>query len=251
MRIDLNADVGESLGPWPMGDDDTLLTLVSSANVACGFHAGDPATARRTCRRAAELGVQVGAHVGYRDLTGFGRRFVDMDPEELRDEVIYQIGALTAVARAAGAAVRHVKPHGALYNAIVHHEDQAAAVVEAVLALDAGLSLVVLPGSAVAQIAGSQGVPVVLEAFADRGYLPDGTLVPRTSAGAVLHDPDLIARRVVRMVTSGEVEAVDGSVLAVAPESICLHGDTPGAVDIARRVRAALDAAGVVVTSER
>lgn len=251
MRIDLNADVGESLGPWPMGDDDTLLTLVSSANVACGFHAGDPATARRTCRRAAELGVQVGAHVGYRDLTGFGRRFVDMDPEELRDEVIYQIGALTAVSRAAGAAVRHVKPHGALYNAIVHHEDQAAAVVEAVLALDAGLSLVVLPGSAVAQIAGSHGVPVVLEAFADRGYLPDGTLVPRTSAGAVLHDPDLIARRVVRMVTSGEVEAVDGSVLAVAPESICLHGDTPGAVDIARRVRAALDAAGVVVTSER
>ena len=251
MRIDLNADVGESLGPWPMGDDATLLTLVSSANVACGFHAGDAATARRTCARAAELGVQVGAHVGYRDLAGFGRRFLDMDPEELRDEVIYQIGALTAVARAAGSAVRHVKPHGALYNAIVHHEEQAVAVVDAILAVDAGLSLVVLPGSAVARLATSRGIATVHESFADRAYLPDGTLVPRSAPGAVLHEPGLIARRVVRMVTQGEVEAVDGTVLAVTPHSICVHGDTPGAVAIAREVRLALDAAGVEVTSER
>ena len=249
MRIDLNADVGESLGPWPMGDDAVLLTLVSSANVACGFHAGDPATARRTCERAVELDVQVGAHVGYRDLAGFGRRFLDVEPAELRDEVIYQVGALTAVARAAGATVRHVKPHGALYSAIVRHGAQATAVVDAIVALDADLSLVVLPGSLVEEIAGSRGVRTVPEAFADRAYLPDGTLVPRSSPGAVLHDPAEIAARVVRMVTLGEVEAVDGTVLAVAPRSICVHGDTPGAVGIARSVRAALDLAGVTVTS--
>ncbi len=249
MRIDLNADVGESLGPWRMGDDDALLALVSSANVACGFHAGDAVTARRTCTRAAELGVQVGAHVGYRDLAGFGRRFLDIDPSELRDEVIYQVGALTAIARAAGSSVRHVKPHGALYTAIVGHEAQAMAVVDAMVELDAGLSLVVLPGSKVEEIATSRGIRTVPEAFADRAYLGDGTLVPRSSAGAVLHAAEEIAARVVRMVTLGEVEAVDGTVLRVAPRSVCLHGDTPGAVQIARRVRAALQDAGVAVSS--
>ena len=249
MRIDLNADVGESLGPWPMGDDATLLTLVSSANVACGFHGGDAATARRTCARAAELGVQVGAHVGYRDLAGFGRRFLDVEPAELRDEIIYQVGALTAIARAAGTVVRHVKPHGALYTAIVGHEAQATAVVDAMVELDGDLSLVVLPGSRVEEIAAARGIRTVPEAFADRAYRADGTLVPRSSAGAVLHEAEAIAERVVRMVTLGEVEAIDGTVLQVAPRSVCLHGDTPGAVQIARRVRAALQDAGVVVTS--
>ena len=249
MRIDLNADVGESLGPWPMGDDATLLTLVSSANVACGFHAGDAATARRTCARAAELGVQVGAHVGYRDLAGFGRRFLDVEPAELRDEVIYQVGALTAIAHAAGAAVRHVKPHGALYTAIVGHEAQAKAVVQAMVELDGDLSLVVLPGSRAEEIAEARGVRTMPEAFADRAYRGDGSLVPRSSAGAVLHDAEAIAARVVRMVVQGEVETVDGTVLRVAPRTVCLHGDTPGAVEIARRVRAALQDAGVTVTS--
>ncbi len=251
MRIDLNADVGESLGPWAMGDDDALLTLVSSANVACGFHAGDPATARRTCARAAALGVQVGAHVGYRDLVGFGRRFIEVEPAELRDEVIYQVGALTAIGRAVGAPVVHVKPHGALYTAIDRHAAQAAAVVEAIVELDMDLGLVVLPGSLVEEIATAHGVRTVQEAFADRAYQPDGMLVPRSAAGAVLHEPGTIAARVVRMVRDGEVEAVDGSVLRISPASICLHGDTPGAVGIAREVRAALDAAGVMVTSVR
>jgi UPF0271 protein len=222
---------------------------VTSVNVACGFHAGDPSTLRRTCAAAAEHGVAVGAQVGYRDLAGFGRRFIDMEPEELTDEVIYQIGALQALATAAGTTVRYVKPHGALYNAIVHHEEQAAAVVEAVRAVDPGLPLLGLPGSVVLELATAAGLRTVREAFADRAYTPAGTLVSRREPGAVLHDPQQVAARMVRLVTEGVITAVDGNEVTVAAESICVHGDSPGAVDMARQVRLALEAAGVRIGS--
>jgi UPF0271 protein len=248
-QIDLNSDVGESFGRWTLGDDAALTPLVTSVNVACGFHAGDPSTLRRTCAAAAEHGVAVGAQVGYRDLAGFGRRFIDMEPEELTDEVIYQIGALQALATAAGTTVRYVKPHGALYNAIVHHEEQAAAVVEAVRAVDPGLPLLGLPGSVVLELATAAGLRTVREAFADRAYTPAGTLVSRREPGAVLHDPQQVAARMVRLVTEGVITAVDGNEVTVAAESICGHGDSPGAVDMARQVRLALEAAGVRIGS--
>lgn len=241
MAIDLNCDLGESYGVWPMGDDAGLLALVSSANVACGFHAGEPSTMRRTCRTAAERGVVVGAHVGYRDLAGFGRRFLDVEPDELVDEVVYQVGALAAVAAAAGTAVRYVKPHGALYTAISHHPGQAAAVVAAVRAVDAGLPLVVLPGSVVERLARDAGLRTVAEAFVDRGYRPDGSLVPRREPGALVTDPEQVAARAVRLATDGVVEAVDGTLVRLDVETLCLHGDTPGAVASAAAVRAGLE----------
>ena len=210
-QIDLNSDVGESFGRWTLGDDAALMPLITSANVACGFHAGDPSTLRRTCAAAAEHGVAVGAQVGYRDLAGFGRRFIDIEPAELTDDVIYQIGALQALATASGTTVRYVKPHGALYNAIVHHREQAAAVVEAVRAVDPTLPLLGLPGSAVLELADAAGLRTVREAFADRAYTPEGTLVSRRQPGAVLHDPEQVAARMVRLVTDGVITAVDGN----------------------------------------
>lgn len=247
MTVDLNSDVGESFGRWSLGDDDALLALVTSANVACGFHAGDATTLRRTCVTAAARGVTVGAQVGYRDLAGFGRRFVDYDPGELTDDVVYQIGALQALAAVAGTRVRYVKPHGALYNAAVHHVAQARAVVDAVRAVDASLPVLGLPGSELLRAAEAAGLPTVREAFADRAYTPDGTLVSRREAGAVLHDPVAVATRVVRLVTTGRVVAVDGSEVAVAADSVCVHGDSPDAVAMARAVRGALTAAGVEI----
>lgn len=249
MRIDLNADLGESFGVWRLGDDDAMLDVVTSANVACGFHAGDPATLRRTCAAAVDRGVVIGAQVGYRDLTGFGRRFVDVSPEDLFADVVYQLGALDGIARVVGGQVAYVKPHGALYNAVVRHEAQAEAVVEAVVAYDRALPLLGLPGSALLRHAAESGVVGVAEAFADRGYQGDGTLVPRTQPGALLRDPDQVAERVVRLVREGVLDAVDGSVVEVSAGSVCLHGDTPGAVDLAVAVRSALDAAGVEIAS--
>ncbi|MGA9748752.1 MAG: 5-oxoprolinase subunit PxpA [Nocardioides sp.] len=243
--VDLNSDVGESFGRWQLGDDEAVLGLVTSANVACGFHAGDARTLRQTCAVAAREGVVVGAQVGYRDLAGFGRRFIDVDPVELADDVIYQIGALDALARVEGIRVRYVKPHGALYNAIVHHEAQAQAVVDAVRAYDPDLPLMGLPGSAVLAAADRAGLRTVREAFADRAYTPDGTLVSRREPGAVLHDPAEVARRVVQMVTEGSLSALDGTTVAVEADSICVHGDSPGAVEMAGRVRSELEAAGV------
>ena len=248
MQIDLNADLGESFGRWSLGDDDTMLEVVTSANVACGFHAGDPTVLRHSCEGAAARGVAIGAQVGYRDLAGFGRRFIDVVPAELTDDVLYQIGALEAFARVAGTRVRYVKPHGALYNAIVHHEEQAAAVVEAVVQYDRSLPVLGLPGSAWLRLAEEAGLTTVGEAFADRAYTPEGRLVSRREPGAVLHEPDEIAQRCVRIATEGEVVAVDGSVVPAPAGSLCVHGDSPGAVEIARRVRAGLDAAGVGVT---
>lgn len=245
VRVDLNSDLGEGFGAWSLGDDEALLDIVTSANVACGFHAGDPLIIRRTCQLAAERGVVIGAQVSYRDLAGFGRRFIDVEPAVLAADVLYQIGALEASARAAGVRVGYVKPHGALYNALVHHEEQAAAVVEAVAAYDPTMPVLGLPGAVWLRAATAAGLPVRHEAFADRAYTPEGTLVSRREPGAVLHDVDVVAARCVRMVLDGEISAVDGTVLAVRPDSICLHGDTPGAVELARAVAAALHAAGV------
>ena len=248
-EIDLNSDLGEGFGRWELGDDEALLTVVTSANVACGFHAGDPTIMRRTCETAAGHGVAIGAQVGYRDLAGFGRRFVEMPPEALADDVVYQIGALDAFARLAGSRVSYVKPHGALYNAIVHHEAQAGAVVAAVRAYDPGLPVLGLPGSAWLRQAGRAGLTTVAECFADRAYTPEGTLVPRDRPGAVLHDPDQVAARCLRMARGEPVEAVDGSPLSLRAESICVHGDSPGAVAMARAVRAALTGGGVELAS--
>ena len=246
--MDLNSDLGEGFGRWELGDDDALLDVVTSANVACGFHAGDAVTMRRVCERAAERGVAVGAQVGYRDLPGFGRRFIDVEPYALTQDVVYQLGALQAFAAVAGSRVRYVKPHGALYNAIVTHEEQAAAVVQAVLDHDPALPVLGLPGSAFLRQAEQAGLRTVQEAFADRAYTPEGALVSRRLSGAVLHDADLIARRCVAMATGEPVTDVDGGELRLSPDSICVHGDTPGAVDIARRVRAELEHAGVPLT---
>ena len=245
--IDLNADLGESFGAWRLGDDEGMLALVTSANVACGFHAGDPSTLRRTCALAADHGVSVGAQVGYRDLAGFGRRFVDVAAEDLTADVLYQIGALEAMCRVAGTRVAYVKPHGALYTATVHHEAQAAAVVAAVSAYDRSLPVLGLPGSALLRLAGQAGLRAVPEAFADRGYAADGTLVPRGTPGAVITAADAVAERVVRLVRDAVVRAVDGSDVQVRAESVCLHGDTPGAVGLARAVRTALAQAGVEI----
>lgn len=246
-RIDLNADLGEGFGRWTLADDQALLGLVTSANVACGFHAGDATTMRAVTRDAVAQGVRVGAHVSYRDLAGFGRRFMEVGPVELADDVLYQIAALDGFARLAGDRVRYVKPHGALYNAIVHHEAQARAVVDAVRAYDPGLPVVGLPGSAVLRLADAAGLPTVREAFADRGYLPTGELVPRGEPGAVLHDDAQVAARVLELVTTGTVVAADGSRLHVDADSVCVHSDTPGAVALLGAVRLALEAGGVVV----
>jgi len=249
--VDLNADLGEGFGRWSLTDDDALLSVVTSANVACGFHAGDPSTMRRVCEQAVRRGVRIGAQVSYRDLAGFGRRAMDVPRAELADEIGYQLGALDLFARAAGGRVAYLKPHGALYNRVVADQEQAAAVVDALLAYRAAdgraLPVLGLPGSALLRTAAAAGLPVVGEAFADRGYTPEGTLVPRTAEGALVDDPEAVVRRAVGMARDGEVVAVDGGRIAVRARSLCLHGDTPGAARLAARVRAALEAAGLPV----
>ena len=237
MNIDLNSDLGEGFGAWRLGDDPAMLELVSSANIACGFHAGDPSIMIATCRTAAERGVIVGAHVGYRDLAGFGRRALAMDAEDLYADVVYQLGALSAAATVAGTAVRYVKPHGALYNVAFSNHDQAAAVVRAISDVDPHLAILALPGSALLSEGAVLGLRCVTEAFADRGYRADGTLLPRGQTGAVLSDPVEIAERILRLVQDSVVDAVDGSTLTMNCESVCVHGDTPGAVEIARAIR--------------
>lgn len=245
--IDLNADLGEGFGVWQLGDDEAMLGIVTSANVACGFHAGDPAGLLRVCRMAAERGVRIGAQVSYRDLAGFGRRFIDVAPEDLLADVIYQIGALHGLAQAVGSAVSYVKPHGALYNTIVTNREQAAAVAEAVRTVETTLPVLGLAGSVFLDEADRRGLRTVPEAFADRAYRADGQLVSRREPGAVLHDPSAIAERVVAMVTTGRITAVDGSAVAVQAESVCVHGDSPGAVQIASAVRDRLKADGIDV----
>jgi UPF0271 protein len=246
-RIDLNSDLGESLGAWRMGDDVAMLDVVTSANVACGFHAGDPADILATLRAAQARGVVVGAHVSYPDLIGFGRRNMDVASADLVAGVIYQIGALQGLAKVAGTRVSYVKPHGALYNTIAHDARQAQDVITAIREIDARLALVVLAGSPLTGWAADAGLRVISEAFADRAYTPQGTLVSRREQGAMLHDHAVITQRMVRLVTEGVIEAIDGSVAPIQADSICVHGDSPGAVAVAIEVRRALEQAGVVL----
>jgi UPF0271 protein len=245
--IDLNSDLGESYGAWRLGDDEAMLDVVTSANVACGFHAGDPSTLRRVCQAAADRGVVIGAQVSYPDLLGFGRRFIDIDPRELRDAVLYQLGALDGFAQVAGTGVAYVKPHGALYHACVTHPEQARAVAQAAHEYDPAMAMLGAPGSPLLAMAEALGMEAVPEAFADRAYLPDGRLVPRSEPGAVLTDVEVVAARAVAIATTREVVAADGSHVPVRARSICVHGDTPGAVALARAVRSALEAASVGV----
>jgi UPF0271 protein len=245
--IDLNADLGESYGIWSLGDDAAMLDVVTSANVACGFHGGDPGTLRRVCQAAAERGVAVGAQVAYPDLLGFGRRFIDIDPGDLRDAVLYQLGALDGFAQVAGTGVTYVKPHGALYHACVTHPEQAEAVIAAAHEFDPSMAVLGAPGSHLLAVADAMGMEPVPEAFADRAYLTDGRLVPRTEPGSVLTDPAVVAARAVALATEHTVTAVDGSAVVVHARSICIHGDTPGSVALARAVRAGLEMADVGV----
>lgn len=244
--MDLNADLGEGFGIWGLGDDEALLDVVTSANVACGFHAGDPGTMRRVCALAAAQGVAIGAQVGYRDLAGFGRRRIDYEFGELRDDVLYQLAALDGLARVAGTRVAYLKPHGALYNVAALDELQARAVVEAVIEYDFELPIFTLPDSELARQAIDAELRVVPEGFADRAYIPGGHLVPRSAASAVLTDVSEIVARAVAM-ARGSVVAIDGSEIPLEVESICVHGDTPGAVALARAIRDALVAADITV----
>lgn len=247
MLIDLNADLGEGFGVWRLGDDEALLDVITSANVACGFHAGDPVTMRRVCAVAVDRGVVIGAQVGYRDLYGFGRRRIQIDPEDLAAEVLYQLGALDACARAAGSSVRYVKPHGALYNTAVDDREQAAAVAAAVAAFDRSLPLLGLPGSVLADAAHAAGLPFVPEAFADRAYLPSGRLVARSEPGAVIDNPYDVVARAASFAVHQRVTAADGTSLPVEARSLCVHGDTPGAVYLAGEIRRTLVDAGVTL----
>ncbi|ANJ57033.1 hypothetical protein PMA3_18520 [Pseudomonas silesiensis] len=243
--IDINSDLGESFGAWSMGDDAAMLDVVTSANVACGFHAGDPAGILRTLKAAAAKNVTIGAHVAYPDKVGFGRRNMDLASDELTADVIYQIGALQGLAKAAGTCVRYVKPHGALYNTIAHDRRQALAVIEAIRAIDANLILVALAGSSLIELARNEGLQCIAEAFADRAYTPQGTLVSRREPGAVLHDPKLVAQRMLRLVEDGTIEAIDGSLARIQADSICVHGDSPAAVEMARELRRVLEQANM------
>ena len=247
--IDLNSDLGESFGPWQMGDDAALLRIVSSANIACGFHAGDPAGILKVLHAAHACGVVVGAHVGYRDLVGFGRRNMDPASPELIADTIYQIGALQALAAAAGTSVRYVKPHGALYNTIAHDSRQASDVISAIRQLDKGLAVVALSGSQFVEQARSAGLKVICEAFADRAYNRDGSLVSRRHPGAVIHDSREVCARMLRLVQEGRITAIDGTDIAIEAQSICVHGDSPDAVAITRSVRETFSTHAITIRS--
>lgn len=247
MHVDLNSDSGESFSNWQMGDDATMMQIVTSANIACGFHAGDASVMSTTVGLAAENNVAIGAHVSYQDLANFGRVFHDVAPSDLTSLVLYQLGALQALGAPRGAKIRYVKPHGALYNTIVTHEAHARAVVDALVEFDNELPILCLPNSVIYREAERAGLRPVVEAFADRAYTPEGTLVSRREAGAAITDPQVAAERMVRLATEGVLEAIDGSDIRLQAESICVHGDTPSAVNLARTVREALSNAGVEV----
>ena len=251
MKVDLNSDLGESFGRYKLGLDEEVMKYISSANVATGWHAGDPIVMRRTVRLAKENGVAVGAHPGYPDLLGFGRRYMKLSPEEARNYVLYQIGALHAFTKAEGLELQHVKPHGTLYNALVKDEELARAVIEGIADFDKNLIFVTLSGSRAAEVAEEMGVKVAHEVFADRAYNPDGTLVSRSKPGAVIHDKDEIAERVISMVKDGGVKAINGEWVELKVDTICVHGDNPKAVEIAAHVRKALEEEGVKVVAMR
>ncbi|PHM74490.1 LamB/YcsF family protein [Xenorhabdus kozodoii] len=247
--IDLNSDLGESFGQWRMGNDEEILGIVSSANVACGFHAGDPAGILRTLKSARKNNVAIGAHVSYPDLVGFGRRKMEIASHELTADVIYQIGALQGLAVTAGTKVSYVKPHGALYNTIANDEYQAVAVIEGILAIDPNLVLVGLAGSNILRLAQEKGLKTIAEAFADRAYTSQGELVSRRETGSVLHDAELVAQRMLQLVTEGGIESIDGKFTPIQADSICVHGDSPGAVAMAKQVKTVLQQAGMTIRS--
>lgn len=249
LRIDLNADVGESFGPWPMGDDAALMPSLTSANIACGVHAGDPGVMRRTLQLARTHGVAVGAHPGFPDLQGFGRRDMRLSPQEVEDLVLYQVGALAGIAAAEGMRLQHVKAHGALYNMAAREAPLAAAIARAVAAIDRSLVLFGLPGSALLAEGARAGLSVAAEIFADRSYEADGSLTPRHRPGSVISDPSVVVERAVAMVTTRTVVATTGEQVALQADTLCLHGDTPGAAELARRLRAALESRGVLVVA--
>ncbi len=246
-KVDLNSDLGESFGAWKMGMDEDVLTFVSSANVACGFHAGDPLVMKNTVAAARAAGVAVGAHPGYPDVVGFGRRGMVCSADELYTDVLYQVGALKAFCEAAGLKLQHVKPHGAMYNSAAKKLEEAMAIAQAVKDAGDGIILMGLAGSKFDEAAEKLGIPYAAEAFADRGYMNDGSLVPRRMEGAFVKDVEVAARRVIRMVKEGVVEAVEGTVVRLKPQSICLHGDSPTAVQMARTLRARLEEAGIEI----
>ena len=246
-RIDLNSDVGESFGPWRMGADEQLMPHITSANIACGAHAGDATVMRRTVALARASGVAVGAHPGFADLQGFGRREMIVDPREMEDALLAQIGALAAIARAEGSRVQHVKAHGALYNMAARDRGLADAIARAIKAFDASLIMFGLPNSPMIDAGKAAGLRVAAEGFADRAYQPDGSLTPRSRAGAVIHDPDVVVARAVKMATAGVVVTPDGNEIKLRVDTICVHGDTPGASELTRTIRAALTAAGADV----
>ena len=245
--IDLNCDMGESFGAYTIGADDEVMRSITSANVACGYHGGDPAVMRRTVQLARDAGVSVGAHPGLPDLAGFGRREMRVTPQEVEDMVLYQVGALAAIAAAEGVRLRHVKAHGALYNMAARDRGLARAIASAVRAFDRTLILFVLPASELERAGREAGLEVALEGFADRAYERDGSLSPRSRAGSVIHDPEEVVRRAVRMAAGGGVTATDGSEIALRPDTICTHGDTPGANELTRLLRAGLEREGIAV----
>jgi UPF0271 protein len=247
VRVDLNADIGESFGAYRTGNDELLLPSITSASIACGFHAGDPSVMRRTVQLAARAGVHIGAHPGFPDLVGFGRREMNATPEEIADFVLYQVGALDAIASAEGVKLRHIKPHGALYNMSALRRDMAEAIVRAVASLKEPLVVIGPPGSELLAAATRQSLAIAAEGFADRSYEPDGSLTSRRIPGSVISNPSAVAERAVRMISAGTVTARDGSVLALNVDTICVHGDTPAAAALASSVRKALNQAGVEV----
>ncbi len=245
LSIDFNCDMGESFGMYKMGLDEEVIKYITSANIACGFHAGDPMWMRHTVKLAEEHGVAVGAHPSFPDLNGFGRRNMAVTPDEAKNDVIYQIGALRAFTKSKK--LQHVKPHGAMYNRAVGDEALARAICEAILEVDPEMILVALAGSTWVEVAEEMGVRVAREIFADRALTPDGALVPRSQPGAVMHDVQEVARRSVRMVTEGRATAITGEDIDVRAETLCLHGDTPGAVEMARAVKKELEAASITI----
>ena len=247
MRIDLNADVGESFGAYQLGDDQALIRCVTSVNIACGFHAGDPGVMRRTVRLAREAGVAIGAHPGFPDLQGFGRRELNMSPRDIEDAVLYQIAALAGVAAAEGTRLHHVKPHGALYNMAAKSSEIAGAVATGIAAFDRSLIVVGLPDSQLMDAAARAGLRSAVEAFADRAYRPDGSLAPRHMPGAVIDGPAAVLKRALGLVRARELTAIDGSTISISADTLCVHGDTPNAPAIAAQLRRGLAEAGVIV----
>lgn len=247
LRVDLNSDLGESYGAFKVGMDHEVIPLITSANIGCGFHGGDPTVMAATVARAVQHGVGIGVHPSYPDLVGFGRRVLNASEEEVYADVLYQIGALYGFARAAGAPLSHVKPHGAMNNHAYNDTPTARAIVRAVRAFDSNLPIFAMPGSALGREAGAAGMPVIWEVFADRAYNPDGSLVSRSKPGSVLHEPEAAASQVIRMVKEGVVRAIDGTEVPIKAETVCVHGDNPAAVDLIRYLRRRLPEAGIEI----